>query len=1497
MNSDLFYGFYKTDLIYSDIDNYGIVNVFRDILLIEPKIGYHLLTKRNTGRRDRIFVITNIDDDGEYELLSGLPERYLFYSRYDYNIYYIDVTSANKIDYHSYFSPLNKPPFMIYEGEEMNVILSEGIISRYRPDDNLYGDLYLWDYNAPEINYSKYVYIFMGLKSIYSDDDIFMYNIGKPDVQYINISNYSDDIIYFEGIKTCQDISFYDYDDVEYILQDSNELGGYNDIYMYYYPSTKVLLKNVPEYIYFTDITVEPNVKYLIYNSGKPDNISYKIIDTLLINFSGIISDNYSYIPTNKPNQGEEYQLIINNSSIENIHKLFFYDNDKNKWCILKTGNIYFTDVDVNINYFVNYIDYDTFYLHKIVNSNSISFNGIVSQNISINAPLIGQEYILINNDNEGGYNTVYHYDGSNWNMLNITSENIYFTDLLTNNKYLINKPGKYNNMIYDIISSPYLYISGVIVNSVPSSAPSQGQEYKFVDNNNILGGGNIYYYNNNKWYILDTEYTNLYFIDIVNNIKYYIKNVGFINYEITQYVHTSTIYSGYYAVLSTISINNLTNNELIKLIKGSEPENNDYLLIKDETFKLFKYDNEFIEITTPLRYIFYSVNGDVINNSTSAMLLISNNTSSNIGELDINNNVFYGTTDSNNTSNLYFDDETCEICKYNNYLWTLIYHTLTKFTFISDTDRYLVNNNIVTKINFMINKYQGYQGYSSDLNVENCNDSAIISRISQLKLGRPVINGDSLLVKNNFDNKYNIFVVDSNTTVVTFVLKDEFVIFNDLLTLQLLKVNKDNKLIIGNFDQNDYSCDSLTLQNNVLYYDNYKYYNCLYKFNYNNLLSYVNYYDLKIYSITNNDNYLGYYDSLKTLNYRYNVGVLEILQNIKQDYVDINNVLLVKIGETYTSCMVKINNNQLEIIYENLNNVSFLNINGDKLNSQNVVNNTITQLSFEHDLNNNLFEGFIGYYNYYPQGINNDFLINTKTNKIYQCYNNNWSVCKINKTNIQYKSNNIIYNIELDLNNIIINIETTSILKGYYYESNEINYNDILFYAKNCEGEDGDLLLVKNDNNIILTKYNNNEFTVIDVESNYYLFYSNNGGLLLITNTENLKSVESWEQEFEYGGLASNIYPHSSLSNINNKNKTYLNSSSGKVYLCYEYEQDKYQWIPIINPWKSKDKYIGNEKIYIIYNGSDVVEIEFNENNYQGFYGNNISELKAGKPEINGDTLLKKDGIDNNLVLTKELDENYVLFYNVSDLQILKVNKDECMIYLDYFDINNRDFSNNVLQNNNLYTLVNEELLLTFNSLYKFKYNDYLVYVKYSDLKILLVDIDNTNTFQGYYSDDVLDSSLINILTKISLIKNDVINNGDSLLNNNKIYLINVVDDVVNIIEKIITSEIIFFYIDNDNIKSIKGEININFTHLLTNNFIGTIGSYPDNNIPVLNFVEGDLLLNRSDSTLYQFDGEEWIQVYINNRYILFTNNDKIYSIETNFITDEIIITDLTNI
>ena len=141
------------------------------------------------------------------------------------------------------------------------------------------------------------------------------------------------------------------------------------------------------------------------------------------------------------------------------------------------------------------------------------------------------------------------------------------------------------------------------------------------------------------------------------------------------------------------------------------------------------------------------------------------------------------------------------------------------------------------------------------------------------------------------------------------------------------------------------------------------------------------------------------------------------------------------------------------------------------------------------------------------------------------------------------------------------------------------------------------------------------------------------------------------------------------------------------------------------------------------------------------------------------------------------------------------------------------------------------------------------------------------------------------------------MINNGDSLLNNNKIYLINVVDDVVNIIEKIITSEIIFFYIDNDNIKSIKGEININFTHLLTNNFIGTIGSYPDNNIPVLNFVEGDLLLNRSDSTLYQFDGEEWIQVYINNRYILFTNNDKIYSIETNFITDEIIITDLTNI
>jgi len=246
MNDLLYNGFYSSDISNNDIIINGAEYFFINTFKTPIKIGYYLLTNDNY-----LYKIINenqkITRDLSYSiLLCKINVNYLFYSKYINNNIYL--VKDGKIKFDSTFNISEN-----YIGEIKQELPETG-------NDNdiisFNGDLYKWMNN-------EWILMFTTLKS-YIFKDYLVYNNNY--IQILNKQNNE-----FSGIISKSNIN--EINNEGYTLQDSNELGGYGNIY--YYHNNKLYLINISIHddIKFYNINDQQN--YIIENIG---NINYKII-------------------------------------------------------------------------------------------------------------------------------------------------------------------------------------------------------------------------------------------------------------------------------------------------------------------------------------------------------------------------------------------------------------------------------------------------------------------------------------------------------------------------------------------------------------------------------------------------------------------------------------------------------------------------------------------------------------------------------------------------------------------------------------------------------------------------------------------------------------------------------------------------------------------------------------------------------------------------------------------------------------------------------------------------------------------------------------------------------------------------------------------------------------------------------------------------------------------------------------------------------------------
>jgi len=1508
-----------------------------------------------------------------------------------------------------------QPPIIGQEYQLVNNSIAGGRGHIYYYDDNNWqiyssaGDIFFTDIITNTIYYVTNIGSENFNVEIYIEPKFTLYN-GIYNEELIttplnDINNFPIMLIYtqiFILYPKVGDIILIRYYNVYYAIQVTNIEGNGKFVLIDYLPSKFLFYAN-DENIYLVSNVYNRNgvTQYSTYDNENTNFIGEKPltlnidIDKTIISYDNIKSKNYGFL------------FIVDND----VDPTNMYGYNLFMFTTLKSYT--FNDIPASTNYLVYNTGYENYiYLiiqdlgDEIIEGTTITTNDINS------IQEYDDEYILQNSHELGGFGNVY-YANEYYKFLCNTLTKIFFNT--PNNNYFVNNVGEYNYKIYEIVDTNDLYFNGVISENNPNGKPNIGDEYQLVDNSNIGGYANIYHYINDDWVMLNTISQNIYFNNFI------IINVGQENYSLNEIIYTPSTYTGYYGIKSNTNKNNY---DILKFLKGDNPVVGDYLLLKDDIFRLFKYiGNESLSIIDiPTNFIFYSNNGDFINTFSPSILLISSNISSNIGSFDpLLTNNFSGSIGENDPTNAISSDLDKYYlntisgglfkCVYTQslYIWCKIFNTLTRNIYFGVNGEYINKYIIYTyptdvytlveEINFVTEEYKGYQGYFIDTIVDD-----VISKIIELKGNRPIINGDTLLSK-NVNNKYIIYVINdaSTSSYSTIPIFSHYYVFNDLLLLQVLKVNQDQVIFLNNFDQHLYSFIGLTgnvipdinvigdyymsLEDNNLYINinnewlvNYK---GLYKFNYNSMLSYSSYINLYIYSILNesvDDNiYRGFYNPTKTMTSKNDIRVLEILQNYKHSFINIYDILLVNINNTYSSCTINIISNELIITYnDNLNNITFLNIANGIIRSQHIEYNTLSPIQFTHNIN----EPYIGLItnNVFPQGNIGDFLINELDNKIYQCVDiNSWVVSYFNVFTIEYIYNNILYSVNININGEVTSMNSiTTLFNGYYIESNDVNYYNMLYNIKSIKPKIGDYLLVHSlsNNTILLQKYtndteNNSGFSQIIINSDYYIFYSNIDEHYMIIKNIDTKQVNVFDNDILFEGLYGNSQP--SNANINNVGKTYLNTSNGNLYLCYNYYENNYMWIPIITTL-SKNKYIatndGNNTnpnvIYILYIKPNLtipdspIIINFSDSEYQGYQGfildndddviNDIIKLKGGKNVINGDTiLLYSDNkyniyiiIDNVVTLSKELNNDFILFYDIANLQIVKYNmngKNNLLlngVYLDYFDqtkytidgyfsvsyptmFDDKSLEYLCFADNNIYIYDGYSWLKTFKSLYKYNYNHYdihlLGYVKYNNLQNILInkDLIDINMFQGYYNiNTILQIPTNNLQTQLNVVEviqnlnGYYVNIEDTLLfkTSNDVYVSVVnLNPNLNVISNIVTNSA-FLNVDDYEISS-QNIIGNNITQLnysldmLANNLYGYIGNYANNIFPSNNYIEGDLLLNTNNNVqqkLFQFNGNDWFPLLTNNKFLYFTDNINLYTINTNLLTNNTIIKNITS-
>ena len=322
-----------------------------------------------------------------------------------------------------------------------------------------------------------------------------------------------------------------------------------------------------------------------------------------------------------------------------------------------------------------------------------------------------------------------------------------------------------------------------------------------------------------------------------------------------------------------------------------------------------------------------------------------------------------------------------------------------------------------------------------------------------------------------------------------------------------------------------------------------------------------------------------------------------------------------------------------------------------------------------------------------------------------------------------------------------------------------------------------------------------------------------------------------------------------------------------------------------------------------------------------------------------------------DNILNYYNLEDEYILFVNYNNLEILKVNVnglDENLIngvFMDNINIdinntsilnipfngvignNNLDLENNliVISDNKLYYTYNNDKYLLINCLYRFNFinndsKEYLIYTNFiNSYDIFIIDKNLTikdGTYQGFFGGFNYKNRLINILLELKTIKNNnYIYNNDVILNKNdgKIYKVKVDNNNI-IINNITTGDKIFFidsqyYSDSSN-NSGKLLYYENNNGVYTDSSFGKVINGKITNLPISDYnnnkLQGELINNPSNGNyilvLNTNYNEIILSLYDNNLYIIglnypiIYNNTKITFNADNFSTYTIITDDNNN-
>jgi hypothetical protein len=723
-------------------------------------------------------------------------------------------------------------------------------------------------------------------------------------------------------------------------------------------------------------------------------------------------------------------------------------------------------------------------------------------------------------------------------------------------------------------------------------------------------------------------------------------------------------------------------------------------------------------------------------NNLTEYYFINSNsNNLNNIYYIDDLSNIYDNKSSNNKIIGKQINDNECKINKNYYYLYEnkfyekLVYDKIISFEYILI---FIDNNDNIINKNFIFNKL-------TNIFIENTEN------LNKLN-GLYTIKNDLLNVKFDYTCDYtyeNNFILTSDKILYSNELLNKYyqeitINYNNLLRTYIL--DKKNNNVFDKYDidkkylvipSNDYYTIQIDFNNNN---DDYIY------FNYDNIL------DLYIIIEKNSEIFIIHNSWNDTL----------ILNNY-------NNTLKRKSVESETG-KFKYNNNKIIIYWDNWDQEVFIK---NKDNNYNLLNDEKTEYIeiFHKNWNDKCIikDNFITRISANNEsGIiehKNDNTIEIKWNnwdcEKFYIINNNYHHEKIIKigiiNDIKYYFNllnNFIYNTQLneignfnfiDLNKIFINLE---------HNKREYNYKEV----------DNNIIFIK-ESNITLVKYKLEETyiiyedNVIDLEHNIFCKNDKNiyGKYKLYDNFIEIKWNYNKKELYKKNNIKYYLIIEKKYKLIDFNKIYYLNIDVTYFYdkyMKYDFLYNKNSYFIILNDViKEFREYNFNELIYISKEFYEYIKKEnYNKklynNLYYDVYFNNTNKLEQNISEQN--------------ISEKNISEKNISEQNNKDIEL--------KILLHWY--NNKE-KNNIYSLNNFYKKYDFFDIINFKKKNSIKINDENTIISW------IVKNRFSNLFYNNYDIDIIENNII---------ENNIVENNSSNNNNNKIFLVCIIKNKLDI-------------------------------------------------------------------------------------------------------------------